>query len=155
FAAVRRRALPDVVADLYDDGKAAYDRRQFGQAERALASAVNLIDTPEVVNRPGMGDLRRLASGFLALSRAELAAAHAAAPLVASATLEEPVGTAMIVTEWDSESGWEAETGGPETDLARREGDAGRRELIAADLEATAERPESGTERRGFSPGVP
>lgn len=88
FATVRRRALPAVVGELYDEGKAAFDRRQFDQAERALASAVSLIDTPDVVNRPGMDDLRRLASGFLALSRAELAAAaRARAPLEARATI--------------------------------------------------------------------
>ena len=36
FATVRRRALPAVVSELYDDGKAAFDRRQFAEAERAL-----------------------------------------------------------------------------------------------------------------------
>lgn len=99
FANVRRRALPAVVSDLYDRGKAAFDRRQFDEAERALASAVNLIDTPDVVNRPGMDDLRRLASGFLALSRAELAAAKppVVAPLEARATVAAP--TTMVATD--------------------------------------------------------
>ena len=91
FETVRRRALPAVVSELYDEGKAAFDRRQFAEAERALASAVDLIDTPEVVNRPGMDDLRRLASGFLTLSRAELAAEERASrPLEARATIAGP-----------------------------------------------------------------
>jgi TonB family protein len=100
FANVRRRALPAVVSELYDQGKVAFDRRQFDEAERALASAVNLIDTPEVVNRPGMDDLRRLASGFLALSRAELAAAKPAVvePLEARATIAAPAATVAVET---------------------------------------------------------
>ncbi len=95
FAAVRRRTLPGVVSGLYDQGKAAFDRRQFEEAERTLRSAVQLIDTPEVVNRPGMDDLRRLASGFLSLSRAELAAARPApiAPLEARDTVAAAVPT--------------------------------------------------------------
>lgn len=107
FATVRRRALPAVVSELYDEGKAAFDRRQFVEAERALASAVSLIDTPEVVNRPGMDDLRRLASGFLTLSRAELAAEERASrPLEARATMADPAAmSAALVSSEDGEAG--------------------------------------------------
>ncbi len=79
FGAARRRALPGIVRTLYAEGRAAFDRQAFAEAERTLGSAVRLIDTPEVVNRPGMDDLRTLASGFLALARARKAPAAPAA----------------------------------------------------------------------------
>lgn len=106
FETVRRRALPAVVSELYDEGKAAFDRRQFAEAERALASAVDLIDTPEVVNRPGMDDLRRLASGFLTLSRAELAAEERASrPLEARATIADPAAAPALLSTDRGEAG--------------------------------------------------
>jgi TonB family protein len=139
FETVRRRALPAVVSELYDEGKAAFDRRQFAEAERALASAVTLIDTPEVVNRPGMDDLRRLASGFLSLSRAELAAEERASrPLEARATIADPTSTAAAPSATEH---WDLQAERQDWQTERQDLQTERRDLQA--------------ERRDFSPGVP
>jgi hypothetical protein len=74
FAAVRQRVLPGVARQLYIDAKALYDRKSYPEAVRALEKTVDVIDSVDAANRADLVDLRLLASGFLDLSRAAVAA---------------------------------------------------------------------------------
>jgi hypothetical protein len=71
FEQVRGRLLPGIVRAIYADGKDAFERKAFADAERAFRSVIDMIDTPELINRPGMDDLRMVAAGFLSLARAQ------------------------------------------------------------------------------------
>lgn len=71
FDQVRTRQLPGIVRAIYADGKAAFERKAFTEAARAFQSVIDLIDTPELINRPGMDDLRMVSAGFLSLAGAQ------------------------------------------------------------------------------------
>jgi len=109
FSAVRQRVLPGVARSLYIDAKAAFDRKAYADAVKALEKTVLVIDTIEAPVKDELSDLRVLASGFLDLSRAASAPpATAAAP--ATAKPEPPaaptaaaalVNTALVALKQD------------------------------------------------------
>jgi hypothetical protein len=72
FTDVRKRLLPDITTSRYQAAKAAYDRRQWADAEAQFRMVLALIDDPD--NGGRLTDLRVLTAGFLELS------ARAAAP---------------------------------------------------------------------------
>ena len=72
FADVRKRMLPDLATTRYAAAKAAYDRREWREAEQQFRVVLSLIDDPDASGK--LSDLRLLAVGFLELS------ARAAAP---------------------------------------------------------------------------
>ena len=72
FADVRKRLLPEITTARYQTAKAAYDRREWAEAEEQFKTVLALIDDPDTGGR--LTDLRVLAAGFLELS------ARAAAP---------------------------------------------------------------------------
>ena len=87
FATVRQRVLPGVARQLYIDAKVLYDRKTYPEAVRALERTVSVIDSVDAANRADLVDLRLLASGFLDLSRAAVAAqAPPSAPVSPNAT---------------------------------------------------------------------
>jgi TonB family protein len=74
FSAVRQRVLPGVARQLYIDAKSLYERKSYPEAVLALERTVSVIDNVDAANRADLTDLRMLASGFLDLSRAAVAA---------------------------------------------------------------------------------
>lgn len=93
FTSVRQRMLPVVARSLYLEAKAAFDRKAYAEAAGGLEKVVKVIDNIEGAGRADLGDLRVLASGFLDLSRASVAAA-AAAPAPSPST-EKSASAAM------------------------------------------------------------
>ena len=69
FTAVRQRVLPGVARSLYLEAKAAYDRKAYPEAIKALEKTMLVIDAIEAPAKNELADLRVLASGFLDLSR--------------------------------------------------------------------------------------
>jgi tetratricopeptide (TPR) repeat protein len=69
FRAVFIRVLPPLARQLYDDGKAAFDRKEFAEALQIFERALPLITTLAMDGQPGMADRRILANDFLTLSR--------------------------------------------------------------------------------------
>src|SRR5580693_9133135 len=79
FSDVRRRVLPALVQERYASAKAAFDRKDFVQAEAGFRQVLDVLGAPDVAvtaSRPPLSDLKTLAVGFHALS-----AAAAAPPL--------------------------------------------------------------------------
>lgn len=75
FRTVRERVLPVEARRLYDEGRAAYERRSYADAARRLGEALPLIEALALDGRAEMEDLRILANGFLTLSRERMPAA--------------------------------------------------------------------------------
>jgi TonB family protein len=73
FATVRTRVLPDVVRGLYASAKAAYDRKDYAAAVPGFARVIEVIGSVESADAT-VTDLGTLASGFMDLSKAALAA---------------------------------------------------------------------------------
>ena len=71
FSEVRQRQLPEIARARYATAKAAYERKDFVNAERQFSELLRLIDDPEMAGR--LGDMRVLVSGFLDLSSAAAA----------------------------------------------------------------------------------
>ena len=69
FRAVFIRVLPPLARQLYDDGKAAFDREAFADALRTFEQAVPVITVLAMDGYAGMADRRILANDFLTLSR--------------------------------------------------------------------------------------
>ena len=112
FSAVRQRVLPGMARSLYVEAKAAFDRKAYADAVKALEKTMLVIDAIEAPAKDELSDLRLLASGFLDLSRAASAPpAPAAAPAPATATAgpepaapiapPAPVNTALVVLKQD------------------------------------------------------
>ena len=77
FADVRRRMLPAIIQQKYNEAKAAFDRKSFAAAATGFSQVLVALTDPAVAadaNRPPLSDLRTLAVGFEELS------AKAAAP---------------------------------------------------------------------------
>jgi TonB family protein len=79
FTSVRTRVLPDVARELYNDGKTAYDRKDYPAAITAFERTMSVLEHLEADDRT-LGDLRTLAGGFLDLSRAAVKPAPAPPP---------------------------------------------------------------------------
>ena len=88
FTDVRRRILPEIITARYQAAKAAYDQRQWADAENQFRTVLGLIDDPDSGGR--LTDLRTLAAGFLELSARAAAPPPPAEP---KATLPAPVAT--------------------------------------------------------------
>lgn len=77
FTEVRRRMLPSIVQDRYAAAKAAYDQKNWVDAERGFKQVLDVLSDPDVVqaaSQPPLADMKTLAAGFYDLS------ASAAAP---------------------------------------------------------------------------
>jgi TonB family protein len=71
FTAARRRLLPLIAQQQYNDGKSAFDRQDFAAAAGQFKQALDTLADPDVTaeaNQPPLSDLRTLALGFHTLS---------------------------------------------------------------------------------------
>jgi len=114
FTQVRRRILPTVARRLYAVGKAAFDQKEFPEAEHTLEKTLQIIDAPETGDQPELADLRTLVIGFLELSRASIMPARidatvlspnaatvaARPPVVAPAPTSEPIALRQVLPHW-------------------------------------------------------
>jgi hypothetical protein len=69
IVSVRNRQLPSLVRERYRAGRASFDRKAAGEAERHFRAVISLLDHPDVEAgvRDSLSDVRELASGFLAI----------------------------------------------------------------------------------------
>jgi hypothetical protein len=80
FEDFRRPMLPGIVKDLYASAKAAYDRKDTGEALDGFDQAIALIDDASLSDSPGIADILTLSTGFRDLLRVPAAAPPPAAP---------------------------------------------------------------------------
>ena len=86
FTAARRRLLPVIVQQEYNNGKSAYDRQDYAVAARVFKQVLDELadaDISAVANQPPLADLKTLALGFFTLS--DKAAAPPPAPVPVAA----------------------------------------------------------------------
>lgn len=91
FADVRKRMLPGIVQDRYATAKAAYDRKDFKNAEIGFKQVLAVLSDPDLgpaAAQPPLADIRTLASGFHDLSVA--AAVPPPLPAVPAPVIEAP-----------------------------------------------------------------
>jgi hypothetical protein len=69
FRAVSNRVLPPLARQLYDDGKAAFDRGAFVEAAQTFEQALPVLEALSHQGQPGMEDRRVLTNSFLELSK--------------------------------------------------------------------------------------
>lgn len=85
FSDVRRRVLPSIIQQKYQQSKAAYDRKEFAAAAAGFGRVLEAMNDPDVagvIGQPPLSDLRTLAVGFKDL--ATTAAAPPPPPPVAT-----------------------------------------------------------------------
>ena len=90
FRQVRQRVIPELVRELYADGKAAFDRQAYSDAIRKLDETVKILRHPDLAEQADLDDLRTLAKGFLDLSRNAIAEAPPPAPAAPAQTPPVP-----------------------------------------------------------------
>ena len=88
FTEVRQRLLPDLTRTRYTEAKAAFDRKDYPQAEAQFRGMLVLLDDPDMGGR--LADLRVLVAGFLDLSVAATTAAAPPATAPAPTRPDEP-----------------------------------------------------------------
>jgi hypothetical protein len=107
FTTARRRLLPVIVQQEYNNGKAAYDRQDYTIAARVFKQVLDDLsdaDMSAAANQPPLADLRTLALGFYTLSDkaaapppAPVPAPSARRPIQSIYTGEEPDVTPPVV----------------------------------------------------------
>jgi hypothetical protein len=73
FSDVRRRVLPALAQARYATAKAAFDRKDFAEAEVGFRQVLDVLGAPDVAStasQPPLSDLKTLATGFYGLSAA-------------------------------------------------------------------------------------
>jgi TonB family protein len=80
FSLVRKRIGPALVKRLYQQGKAAMDRKDREEAVSQFEAMLRIADDPDVRAEAGVAELRELGTGFLELSRAIPSKSAPAAP---------------------------------------------------------------------------
>jgi tetratricopeptide (TPR) repeat protein len=76
FSDVRRRMLPGIIQQRYQEAKAAYDRKNFMAASQGFKQVLDMMNDPDAIaasKQPPLSDLKTLAMGFrdLAVNAAE------------------------------------------------------------------------------------
>ena len=70
FAKVRRRIGPALVKRMYQQAKAAMDKKDREEAIAQFEAMLRIADDPDVRDEPSIAELKELGTGFLELSRA-------------------------------------------------------------------------------------
>jgi TonB family protein len=70
FTQVRRRIGPGLVRRLYQDGRAAMERKSRDDAIARFEAMLRVADDVDVRGEPGVAELKELGAGFLELNRA-------------------------------------------------------------------------------------
>jgi TonB family protein len=71
FSEVKKRVLPSVVRQRYDEAKGTFERGEFETAAAAFKRVLEALDDPDIsvaASQPPLSDLRTLATGFHNLS---------------------------------------------------------------------------------------
>jgi TonB family protein len=71
FSDVKKRVLPDVVQQRYDEAKGTFERGEFESAAAAFQRVIDALNDPDISDaaaQPPLADLRTLAAGFHSLS---------------------------------------------------------------------------------------
>jgi len=71
FSDVKKRVLPAVVQQRYDEAKSTFERGEFESAAAAFQRVIEALDDPDIGDaavQPPLSDLRTLATGFHSLS---------------------------------------------------------------------------------------
>ena len=92
FTDVRKRMLPGIAQDRYASAKAAYDRKDFKNAETGFKQVLAVLSDPDIgaaANQSPLADIKTLAAGFRDLSAT--AAAPPPIPAVAAPVVPPPV----------------------------------------------------------------
>jgi TonB family protein len=98
FADVRRRVLPAIIQQTYNDAKAAFDRKEYDAAVAGFSRTLDVMSDPDaapMANQPPLADLRTLAGGFRDLA-IKAAAPPAAPPPPLPAAAPAPVPTPAL-----------------------------------------------------------
>lgn len=101
FSDVRRRVLPTIVQQRYASAKAAFDRKDFVQAESGFKQVLDVLGDPDVASRasqPPLSDLKTLAAGFYDLSAAAAAPPPPPPPPAPPPPPSEPPPPETVVT---------------------------------------------------------
>jgi TonB family protein len=83
FRDVRRRTLPAVAQQRYDEAKRTFDRKDFALAASSFAGVLRILEDPDLADRAGsapLADLKSLTAGFRELAVAALAPPQPPAP---------------------------------------------------------------------------
>lgn len=99
FTDVRRRVLPTVLQQKYQESKAAFDRKEYraaGEGFRQLLTVLSDSSVTDLTERPPLSDLKLLAKGFQDLSATALA--NAAPPPAEVRPAPSPAPAAPVVT---------------------------------------------------------
>jgi TonB family protein len=104
FAKVRRRIGPALVKRMYQQAKAAMDKKDREEAIAQFEAMLRIAEDPDVRDEPSIAELKELGTGFLELSRAMAkptppAAAPSAAP-VRPAVIVPPVALRQQLPGW-------------------------------------------------------
>jgi tetratricopeptide (TPR) repeat protein len=103
---MRRKELPGIARRLLDEGRAAYQDKQFERAEKTFALLLQLLEDPALKGRPENEDMRVLAQGFVTLADAAAAPPPAPAqpetpaPTPEVSRLEPPIAINQALPEW-------------------------------------------------------
>lgn len=76
FAEVRKRVLPTIVQARYSAAKAAFDRKDWPEAEHGFQQVIQVLNDPDLqaaASQPPLSDLRVLAGGFRDLAQTSAA----------------------------------------------------------------------------------
>jgi len=87
FSQVRRRIGPALVKRLYQQGRAAMERKDRDEAVAQFESMLRIANDPDVRGDATVSDLKELGSGFLELSKALPAKPKADEPAAPAATV--------------------------------------------------------------------
>jgi hypothetical protein len=88
---IRRRELPTIIRRLVDEGRLAFQSKEFARARQNFELVLKLIDDPAMGNRPETEDVKVVARGFVTLASVSETAPPPAAP-APSAPASEPDG---------------------------------------------------------------
>ena len=105
FTSVRVRVGPDAIRQLYQDGKAALEKKDRPEAIRLFDEMLATADDPDLKDLQAVADLRLLGAGFLELSRAlpppaPEPAATPPAPAPAPIVITKPVAIEETLPPW-------------------------------------------------------
>ena len=70
FAKVRKRIGPGLVKQMYQQGRAAMDRKERDKAIAQFEGMLRIANDPDVRDEPQIAELKELGAGFLELTRA-------------------------------------------------------------------------------------
>jgi TonB family protein len=97
FNATRRQLLPGIALRMYTDAKTTMDRKEAAEAIKGFETLIRVLDDPELKGDSKVSELAVLATGFLDLTRAKVAAATPP-PVPAIPAAAGPPGKPPVIT---------------------------------------------------------